>query len=256
MAFFRVLWAETLKTRRTVALRMAVLTPAALAILMSFVAFEAPFSFLLSLRIDLWLALTRRLLFIWTALALPLAITLEAALMAGLEHSENQWKNLFALPVPRWTVYVSKLLVVAALVTFSTAVLIGLVIPAGKVLSLVEKQLPFATPSPWLALFRLGGEVTGLTVLAVAIQQWVSVRWRSFPVAVGLGLVVTIAGFVILAATARDGPWWTRYFPWTLPSVTVIERPANLTPFLLFSAGLGFLAAAAGCWEFCRRDVK
>jgi hypothetical protein len=119
MSFFGVLWAEILKTKRTVALRMAVLTPAVLMALMMFAGYNAPFGFLLSQRTDLWLALTQRSLLVWTLLALPLSITLEAALMAGLEHAENQWKNLFALPVPRWTVYLSKLLVVVALVTSS-----------------------------------------------------------------------------------------------------------------------------------------
>ena len=36
---------------------------------------------------------------------------IETALIAGLDHSENQWKNILALPVPRWTIYIGKLLV-------------------------------------------------------------------------------------------------------------------------------------------------
>jgi len=33
---------------------------------------------------------------------LPLFVPLETALEAGLEHRENTWKHLFALPIHRW----------------------------------------------------------------------------------------------------------------------------------------------------------
>jgi hypothetical protein len=255
MAFIRVLWAETLKTKRTVALRMAILTPAALMALMTFIAVESPFSFLLSQGVDLWIAFARRSLMIWTALALPLSITLEGALMAGLEHAENQWKNLFALPVPRWTVYISKLAVVVALILVSTVLLFFFIILGGKLLPLVEPTLTFATPIPWLTFLQLGAETAGLAFLAIAIQQWVSVRWRSFTVAVGFGLVATVAGFVITGATTRDGPEWARYFPWTMPTVALV-RPERLSTFMLSSLACGLAIVALGCWEFCRRDVK
>ena len=38
-----------------------------------------------------------------------------AALISGLDHAENQWKNLFARPVPRWTFYFAKLMIVMAM---------------------------------------------------------------------------------------------------------------------------------------------
>jgi hypothetical protein len=130
------------------------------------------------------------------------------------------------------------------------------VIPAGKFLSLVQPQLPFATPLPWKTFFRSAAEVSGLSLLAITIQHGVSVRWRSFPVAVGLGLVATVTGFVITAGTARDGPAWARYFPWSLPTVAALERAVDLTLLLLFSGVVGMVVTALGCWDFCRRDVK
>jgi hypothetical protein len=50
-------------------------------------------------------------------------VSLEAALLAGLEHRENTWKQLFSLPIPRWTIYVPKLLVGFMLVCLSPLVL-------------------------------------------------------------------------------------------------------------------------------------
>jgi hypothetical protein len=44
---------------------------------------------------------------LWATLMMPLFITIETALIAGLEHSENQWKNLLAFPIPRWTIYIA-----------------------------------------------------------------------------------------------------------------------------------------------------
>ena len=54
---------------------------------------------------------------------MPLLIALVTALLNGIEHSDKQWKHLFALPVPRWAVYFAKLIVAQGLILTSTLVL-------------------------------------------------------------------------------------------------------------------------------------
>jgi lantibiotic transport system permease protein len=56
-------------------------------------------------------------------LALPLFITLEVALLAGLEHGQDHWKDLFVLPIPRWTIYTAKLATAALLLALSLVLL-------------------------------------------------------------------------------------------------------------------------------------
>jgi len=119
---------------------------------------------------------------------LPLYITLETALLAGLDHSENQWKSLLARPLPRWSFYAAKLLFVLALTAAGTvALVIGILLNAA-ILPHVQPQLVFALPIPWLDIVRKGAEVFGLAFLLLAIQNWVALRWKPFSVAVGIGI--------------------------------------------------------------------
>jgi lantibiotic transport system permease protein len=108
MTLLRVLHAEVLKMKRTIALKMVVLSPAVVVPLILFLASQAQFSMLNRNGIsNEWAQLTRSNLLFWALLMMPLYITLETAVMAGLDHSENQWKSLLARPVPRWTLYVA-----------------------------------------------------------------------------------------------------------------------------------------------------
>jgi hypothetical protein len=56
----------------------------------------------------MWQSLWRGTLTIWAVFLLPLLITVETALLAGIEHGERQWKHMFALPIPRAAIYVAK----------------------------------------------------------------------------------------------------------------------------------------------------
>lgn len=113
--------AEALKMKRTIAVKMVVLAPLAVVLLTLFMASQAPFSTLHKSRsaVDPWHALARVNLQFWGLLMLPMYVTLQTALLAGLDHADNQWKALFARPVPRWTIYMAKLLVAMAMTAAS-----------------------------------------------------------------------------------------------------------------------------------------
>ncbi len=259
MTFLRVLHAESLKMKRTIALKMVVIAPLAVGALILFVASQSPFS-MLRLRSapgSQWMALARLNLLIWAALMLPLFITLETALIAGLDHSENQWKNLFARPVRRWTFYVAKLLVVMAMMAVSTAVLLCGVLAAGAILPLLPLSIKvqFGFPVPLADMLRRGAQVTGLAFPMLTIQHWVSLRWKAFSVATGVGIVATVASYLMLAASRQTGGW-EQYFPWSLPMLVAAPPPQNIGAALWIGGAAGLAVAAAGCWDFCRREVK
>jgi hypothetical protein len=255
MTLTRVLHAELLKMKRTIALKMILLSPAVVVVLILVLVSQAPFSTVQREGIkNEWAALTRLTLRLWALLMLPLYITLESALVAGLDHSENQWKSLLARPVPRWTLYIGKLLVVMAMTAAASLALLGGILLAGAVLPRLQPQLTFGFPVPWAMIFREGARVTGLMFLALTIQLWVSLRWRSFSVAVGVGIVATVVGF-FAAAVARQVGGWPQYFPWALPMMVFARQPYNIGAALAISGVLGLVVAAAGCLDFCRREV-
>jgi hypothetical protein len=259
MMLLRVLYAELLKMKRTTALALVVIAPFAIGVLILFEAAQAPFS-ILRMRSpagNQWMVLTNLNLLIWAALMLPLFITLETALIAGLDHSENQWKNLFARPVPRWTFYVAKLLVVVAMTAASTALLLCGVLAAGAILPLLplSVKVHFGFPVPLADMFRQGAQIAGLAFLMLTIQHWVSLRWRAFSLATSVGIMATVASILMHAASVQAGGW-EQYFPWSLPMLVVASPPQNAGAALWIGGASGLAFASIGCWDFCRRDVK
>jgi hypothetical protein len=149
MNLIRVLHAESLKIKRTLALKLVVISPAVLVLLVFFMASQSPFSTVNRHGIaDEWNELSTLVLRFWAALMLPLFLALETALTAGIDHTGNQWKSLFARPVPRWTFYTAKLMVAAGMVFASAIVLVCGVLLAGAILPHVQPETVFRFPAP------------------------------------------------------------------------------------------------------------
>ena len=190
----------------------------------------------------------------WAALMMPLYMTLQTALISGLDHSDNQWKSLLARPVPRWTLYVAKLMIVVAMTAAGTLVLLCGILIDGAILTRVQSEVIFSFPVPWPAIFREGAQVTGLALLALTIQHWVSLRWRSFSIAIGAGIIGLVTGAFAAAAAQQAGDW-PQYFPWALPMLVLARHPQNIEAALWIGGALSVVVAAAGCLDFCRREV-
>src|SRR5262249_47045224 len=79
MTFLRALHAETLKMRRTIAWKMAILAPGIVGLLAFFAAWQAPFSTIKRFGPNHeWEALTRFCMRFWAILMLPLYIMLQS----------------------------------------------------------------------------------------------------------------------------------------------------------------------------------
>ncbi|MEP7367756.1 MAG: ABC transporter permease [Acidobacteriota bacterium] len=256
MTLIRVFHAELLKMKRTSAWKMVVLCPALVTAMVFFVAYQAPFS---TLHLDgvrnEWPKLARSILWFWTFLMMPLYITLQTAVMAGLDHSENHWKSLLARPVPRWTLYVAKLIAVLVLFACSMLVLVAGIFLAGAVLPWIQPEVVFGYPVPWARIVRDAANIAGLAFLALTLQYWVSVRWRSFSIAMGFGMTAAVVGFFSVAVGQQLGGW-PQYVPWALPMLVLAKQPHSIGAALSLGGVLGLLASAIGCWDFCRREVQ
>src|SRR5262245_25934891 len=104
-ALIRALSAEFLKMKRTLALLVALGLPM-VVILMNLVIFLRTKNF--EEGSSAWDFFVGNNIVIWGLLMLTLYITLETALLAGLEHNQQGWKHLAALPIPRTAVYAAK----------------------------------------------------------------------------------------------------------------------------------------------------
>ncbi|KFL35638.1 ABC transporter permease [Arenimonas donghaensis] len=250
-ALARALWAERLKLRGTLAAWMCLVAP---AVVVAVYVLQITFSNFPASRVPMtpaeaWAGFVQATLVLWAFLMLPLLVTLQAALLAGLDHQGNQWKHLLALPTPRHTHYLAKLAALGALLALSQLSMFVLLPLGGVLLSVTKPAFGLAGAPSWSAL---AGDLAGIyfaCLLLVALHTWIALRWRSFAVAVGVGMGATVMGFLI-GQSGRFGPW----YPWSLPMQTLATDPAVATQVTTYSVAAAVLVTALGVAWFRRSE--
>lgn len=249
-AWWRSLWSEALKLKRSLALWLALIAPFVIILLQFVIALDRGESFLKDAP-DPWLWFSRQTITFWSLLMLPLFIALETALLAGLEHAEDNWKHLFVQPVPRGAIYAAKQLTGMAMIAFSQVILVLYILGAGGLLGILRPELKLAAPIPigeiliYAAISYVG------SWMLIAIHTFVGIRWKSFVVAMGFGIAMTVAGFLILNSR------WAGYYPWTLPGLIMnrYRQGEGILYHLLLGGPAAIVPIFLGCWILTRRDV-
>ena len=240
--------AETLKLRRTLALRMSVVTPAVVVALCVLQLGLAETD--VGTGEAAWRAFAGASFALWAFLMMPLFVTLEAALLAGLEHSDRQWKHLLALPVPRSAHYLAKWAALVALLLGASLVFVLLIAAGGWALMQLRPETGLAGWPPWWWLLKRCTWIVAAGLLMAAIQLWVAIRWSSFTIAVAVGMSATVAGFMI--GQSRFGHW----YPWSL-SVQLFAGEGRHASFALAYSAIGAVVVLAlSVWEFSRREIE
>lgn len=246
----RALSAEVLKTKRTLTLWLVLLAPLAVAFL-EFVMHMQTGMRATQPNASAWLSLTQQFLIVWTLLMLPLFVTLETGLLNAQEHGNKMWKQLYATPLPRWIIYTAKQLMSLALVGASTVVLLAMSIGVGLLLNVFKPELGLAPPIDWDIILPAYALAYLAAWLIISLHLWVGARWPSFIVAMGVGIVATVAGVIVINSD------WAQTYPWALPglaSIGYLEGNAITTQVALGLAG-GIFIALAGGWDVARRDI-
>jgi len=248
--FIRTLYAELLKFKRTLALALVVVAPAAI-VSMQLLTYLRPGMRFPADR-DPWMWFAQSTVAFWGLIVLPLFVTLETALAGSLEHRGEHWKHLFALPVPRGLIYAAKQCSGMALIAISSALLPIFVLLGGGLLRLLRPNFGLTGAAPLGRLFVYMVPVYLGAWLIISIQTWINLRWKNFVLSSAVGITMTVVG---MAAISSE---WGSYYPWALPGVIANsfneEGFAYLSEMIFGSVG-GALVALLGGWDVTRQDV-
>jgi hypothetical protein len=207
IALLRAIHAEQLKLRNTLALWLCLLAPLLVAVLGFAIIWSNPAMLSQTSVGTRWTVAIKTVMGVWAGMMLPLFVTLESALLAGLEHGNSQWKHLLALALPRAAHYAAKLIALVALVALATTVLCLLTLAGWLLLTLPADSA--LTGRPALGTLTGCAVATMLAALPMIAEQFfIAIRWRSFSLAMASGITATMIAMFI----PHDGIFG-RWFP-------------------------------------------
>ncbi|MNC39360.1 ABC-2 family transporter protein [compost metagenome] len=159
-----------------------------------------------------------------------------ASLVAGSEHRTHAWKQLLALPVTRFAVFLAKFLACGGLLLLSSTLLaVGTFFLGGL--------LGFGWHPPAMELLAASFHPTLAGMAVVALQLWLSVMLRNQAIPLAVGVAGTLIGM-----------FYYKLPDWMLWKWVTLPESGSLR-YILFGlvASTGLLVAGAA--HFSRRDV-
>lgn len=258
--YFNSLKNETLKLKHTFALWLTAIC-ALLIPLLFFIVYIVKWEKLIPAEgVNPWNKFANEQIVNSLPALVPLFIVLITSLIIQIEHKATAIKHLFALPIPKWSVYFGKLSIIIAAVFATYAMYYGLILLNGNLLGGMRPQLNFSEFSPEYVfhikiLFRSFVSVLGI----LAIQFWLSFRFKNFIIPLGVGMVLVIVG--LIAARAPE----SIYFPYSYSMISMNpldEKTSDLNLFWWFptvtwySLGYFLVFAIAGFFDIKRMNVK
>jgi lantibiotic transport system permease protein len=251
MAFLlRAVQAELMKSKRTLGVWLCLLAPLMLAFLELVIGYQYGERFYKP-GMNSWDRLFEHVTMMWALLLLPLFVTLQMGLLGAMEHNNHTLKQLYALPVPRWVYYVAKALVGYGLIGLSEIILVILTVLVGFIFQVIAPELNFDGAIPWEMMIKATLVCYLAAGLVTAFQFWVSMHWSSFVFSMGVGIVGTICGVLVMSSK------WAEYYPWSMSGIAAInvvnKDPVGLGLYLGLIGGVVMLIL--GGIEVIRHDV-
>jgi hypothetical protein len=133
-----------------------------------------------------WYSLWSQVGLLYGELFLPILVAICCAYMWRLEHQNNNWNMIMTAPISATSIFLSKLIVMGALMVFTQVLFFVLYFIGGKVAGIISNVPGELTG--WL--FR--GWLATLTIST--LQLALSMRIRSFAVPIGIGLCAVFIG--------------------------------------------------------------
>ena len=147
---------------------------------------------------------------------IPMFIVLITSLIMQIEHKSLGLKHLFALPIPKWSIYFGKLsIVIFAIITTYIYYYLAILL-SGFLLGLIHPDLAFLDFQPEHLKYIKMLTISFVASLGIiGIQFWLSFRYKNFIVPLGLGMFLAIIGIIVSQAPQSI------YFPYSFSVLSV-----------------------------------
>lgn len=135
----------------------------------------------------------------FSAFLLPMFIILICSLIPQIEYKNNAWKQVFASPQSVGNIFFSKLLAIIIMILFLFLMFNIFMILAGVIPNLAHKEFAFLKSSiDWGNLLKLNFKTFVSLLGIIAIQYWLSLRFKNFIVPIGIGLAFLVTSLIVL----------------------------------------------------------
>lgn len=194
---------------------------------------------------DLWSVMYISTMPSYTLLVKPILITVIIVCITRVEHSNNGWKQLLALPVEREKVYFSKFLIALLTMGYSVIILIiGLLIGAISLGAKTPISFDAILIKPFMTM------ISALPI--VALQYYLSFKFSNIGIPLVTGIGLTLPAMLI----SNSERFWI-YYPWTYPmAASGMSNIGNKGVIMYEVITLLFISITAlGYWEFRNKDI-
>lgn len=187
---------------------------------------------------------------------IPMATTIMVSNLISLEHQNNSWKLLFALPISKFSFYFSKLYVILKLCFLSGIVIFLGFIFIGKILNF-KGDIPYALLLgeaflPFLGVFPI-----------ITFQLWLSIRFKNQAFPIAIGVFGTVCMFFLQMHKITSMFFWA--YPALMTPVKQLITDGNLAEivpngdlafYTLLSIVFGLIFMVIGMFDFSRQSTE
>ncbi|RSK26784.1 hypothetical protein EJF36_07860 [Bacillus sp. HMF5848] len=184
------------------------------------------------------------ILYSW--LIFPILITVVMAMLTRLEHANNGWKQILALPISRGNLFLTKAFIGAIVILYSIVILM-----LGFIMVALIKDI--SIPYQLIATRMLLIYVSALPIMTILFYVGFTFSHVGVPLAIGAGLA--LPSMIV----ANSETYWIM-FPWTYPIITSLssmfsEMVANLPLMYTISTIGSAVVLLAGYVQFRSKDI-
>ena len=199
MSLIQAIRAERIKNRRTLAFWLSILGAAFIPVVFFLMYYFRSEVFTVQLGTHAWKNHFLKGWQVLSAFMLPMFIILICSLITQIEYKNNTWKQVFASPQTTGEIFFAKLFGIHSLILFCFLLFNVFMISSALLVNALNSKYTFFNDSiDWIGLLKMNFK-TYISILGIsAIQYWLSLRFKNFIAAIGVGLALLIATLIIM----------------------------------------------------------